>query len=275
MYKRIKISKVANFINGYAFKPSDWEVSGLKIIRIQNLSNSSKPYNYTTKNVPSKYIIKKGDILVSWSATIDVFEWADKDAYLNQHIFKVEYDKDLVNKAYLRLALKRTINELSKYAHGSTMKHVVKNDFESHIIPLPSSDDQIRIATILSRSEALIAKRKESIRLLDELLKSTFLEMFGDPINMLSKINDKLEKHISFLTSGSRGWAKYYSETGSVFLRIQNVGKGNLILDDLAFVTPPMSAETVRTKVQTGDLLVSITADLGRTGVVPQKLNGA
>jgi type I restriction enzyme S subunit len=77
---------------------------------------------------------------------------------------------------------------------------------------------------------------------------------------------------LTFLTSGSRGWAQYYSESGSLFLRIQNVGRNKMLLDDVAFVSPPATAEGRRTLVQPGDVLLSITADLGRTGVVPEGL---
>nr|WP_315174509.1 restriction endonuclease subunit S [uncultured Flavobacterium sp.] len=182
--KHERLGNIATFINGAAFKPEDWNNEGLKIIRIQNLTNPNKPYNKTLRKVDDKYIVKKGDVLVSWSATIDVFIWEeDDDALLNQHIFKVVFDFSKVEKRYFIFALKQTIDELTKFAHGSTMKHVIKRDFDNHKILLPSLQDQIRIANILSKAENLINQRKESIALLDELLKSTFLEMFGDPLS--------------------------------------------------------------------------------------------
>ena len=176
-----KIGNIAQFINGYPFKPTDWEDSGKKIIRIQNLTDSTKPYNRTNIEVPEKYLVKKGDILVSWSATIDIFEWNDEDSFLNQHIFKVVFDDKKIIKEYFKQAIKKTVAELAKCAHGATMKHVVKGDFDNHKIPLPPLAEQIQIATVLSKAENLIAKRKQSIELLDEFVKSTFLEMFGDP----------------------------------------------------------------------------------------------
>ena len=80
---------------------------------------------------------------------------------------------------------------------------------------------------------------------------------------------------LSFLTSGSRGWAEYYRESGDLFLRIQNVGRNRMLLDDVAFVAAPDTAEARRTLVQSGDVLLSITADLGRTGVVPDGIGRA
>lgn len=177
-----EIGKVASFINGFPFKPEDWATSGLPIIRIQNLTDPSKPFNLTTREVDDRYLVNKGDVLVSWSATIDVFEWAGDAALLNQHIFKVDFDADKIDKQYFKVALKKTIADLSKFAHGSTMKHVVKKDFENHQIPFPPLDDQIRIAHLLGKVEGLIAQRKHQLQQLDELLKSVFLDMFGDPV---------------------------------------------------------------------------------------------
>lgn len=86
-----KLGDIATFINGKAFKPSDWSNEGLPIIRIQNLTNSINDIHYYNGNIEDKYRITTGDILISWSATIDVFEWLNGDAVLNQHIFKVVF----------------------------------------------------------------------------------------------------------------------------------------------------------------------------------------
>jgi type I restriction enzyme S subunit len=85
----------------------------------------------------------------------------------------------------------------------------------------------------------------------------------------------RLGDHLSFITSGSRGWSEYYASDGALFLRIQNVGYNELRLEDIAFVQPPDGAEARRTRVQPGDVLLSITADLGRTAVVPEGLGTA
>ena len=69
----VKLGDVASYINGYSFKPSDWHGNGLPIIRIQNLTNPNAEYNYTNLKLDEKYLINKGDILISWSATLDVF----------------------------------------------------------------------------------------------------------------------------------------------------------------------------------------------------------
>ena len=75
-----------------------------------------------------------------------------------------------------------------------------------------------------------------------------------------------------FLTSGSRGWSRYFTDSGEYFITIKNVKNCRITLQDVQYVTPPDTAEAKRTKVQENDLLISITADLGRTGVVTKRI---
>lgn len=213
-----RIGNIAQFINGAPFKPEDWCENGMKIIRIQNLTDPNKPYNKTNRIVDKKYIVTKGDVLVSWSATIDVFTWEDEDALLNQHIFKVIFDKSKVDKSYFIIALRETINELTKFAHGATMKHVVKGDFDNHKIPLPPIPVQLHIANILSKAENLITQRKQSIALLDEFLKSTFLEMFGDPVKNEKEWKNILLGEVLTVKHGFAFKSEFFSTFGEYIL---------------------------------------------------------
>ena len=98
--------------------------------------------------------------------------------------------------------------------------------------------------------------------------------MFGDPVSNSKRWRERyLAEFETFLTSGSRGWAKYYSHSGKAFIRIQNLQKGELSTKDLQYVDVPDSAESRRTTVRSGDVLISITADLGRIAVVPDSLD--
>lgn len=100
--------------------------------------------------------------------------------------------------------------------------------------------------------------------------------MFGDPVKNEKGWEMKtLGEIVDFLTSGSRGWAKYYSSEGDIFLRIQNVGYNKLRLDDICYITTPNTAEAKRTRVIPGDIVLSITADLGRTAVIPENFPNA
>ena len=101
-----------------------------------------------------------------------------------------------------------------------------------------------------------------------------FVEMFGDlKVNPNNYPIHRLEEFIEFLTSGSRGWAKYCVDDGSEwFITIKNVKNCHIITDNIQLVNAPDNAEAKRTRVQEGDLLISITADLGRTGVISKEI---
>ena len=155
-----RVGTVAEYINGLAFKPEDWETSGIPIIRIQNLTDYSKPLNYTTKTFDNKFKVENGDLLFSWSATLDSFIWKGKTAWLNQHIFKVNPRVGIL-KEYLYYALKAIVSNLSDITHGLTMKHLTRGVFENYSFPLPPLAEQKRI----------VAKIEEVFKEIDKLKK--------------------------------------------------------------------------------------------------------
>ncbi len=165
---------------------------------------------------------------------------------------------------------------ISSFGKGATVKGVTLDVIRNLEVPVYPLKEQRRIASILDKADQIRRKRKESIQLMDQFLQSVFIEMFGDPIRNSKKwMVCSLGELLEFITSGSRGWAKYYSESGSKFLRIQNVGYNELKLNDLAYVNVPNTVEGARTKIKSGDILLSITADLGRTAVATDIVEGA
>jgi type I restriction enzyme S subunit len=159
---------------------------------------------------------------------------------------------------------------------GAAQPHVYAKDIAQMVMPLPPLSEQKRIAAILDKAAEIKVKCEQALVKLDELALSTFVEMFGNGLLIFENWKiEKLGNQLEFITSGSRGWADYYADSGDVFLRIQNIGKNRLMLNDVAFVNAPDTAEARRTKVKEGDVLLSITADLGRTGVVTKNLEGA
>jgi len=108
----VNLGDVATFINGYPFKPTEWATEGLEIIRIQNLTKGSSETNYFKGAVPEKYKIVKGDILISWSATLDIFVWNGNDAWLNQHIIKVVFDKIEIDRQFFIYLIKHILDDI-------------------------------------------------------------------------------------------------------------------------------------------------------------------
>ena len=181
-WEMVRLGDVATYVNGFAFKPADWSNKGIPIIRIQNLTGTSDVVNYYDKKYSTKYEINNGDVLISWSASLGVYEWKKGKALLNQHIFKVVFDKLVLDKRFFVFVIAEKLREMSSLVHGSTMKHITKKYFDRIEIQLPPLESQKKIATALDSDNALIEKRKEQIEKLDLLIKSQFIEMFGDPV---------------------------------------------------------------------------------------------
>ena len=181
-WEMVRLGDAATFVNGYPFKPSEWTNQGLPIIRIQNLTESSIVVNHYDKTYNPRYEVNDGDILISWSASLGVYEWNKGKALLNQHIFKVVFDKINFNKRFFKYVVEQKIEEMMRFTHGSTMKHITKKYFDEIQISCPPLATQQKIADILDRANALIEKRKVQIEKLDLLVKSQFVEMFGDPV---------------------------------------------------------------------------------------------
>ena len=189
--KKIPLKEVATFLNGYAFKPSDWSKEGVPIIRIQNLTGTNKEFNYYNGNYNEKYIIEDGDILISWSASLGIFLWENIRGILNQHIFKVIFDKDIeIDKIYFLHCMKYLIKKTEKNIHGSTMKHITRPEFEKINFPIYEIDIQRKISKKLIFVTKTIENNKKLLDELVELSKSLFTKYSNRKVSKSFYIKD-------------------------------------------------------------------------------------
>ena len=222
--KKIPLKEIATFLNGYAFKPNDWSKEGLPIIRIQNLTGTNKEFNYYNGKYNEKYIIENGDILISWSASLGIFLWENMRGILNQHIFKVIFDKNIeIDKTYFLHCMKYLIKKIEKNIHGSTMKHITRPEFEKINFPIYDIDIQRKIAKKLVFISEIIDNNKRILVKLMDLSKSLFTKIFGD-----IKTNDKNWKiesldNIYWIRSSKRVFEKDYKKDGIPFFRSKEV----------------------------------------------------
>ncbi|MCE9588143.1 MAG: restriction endonuclease subunit S [Verrucomicrobia bacterium] len=289
----VALGEVADFIRGINFKPDD----------VVSLDTPGSVACMRTKNVQTEIhlsdvwavgevfvrreeqMLQCGDILVS---SANSWNLVGKCCWIPQLPYRASFGgfisvlrgkKGKVFNRYLYHWFASGKIQALLRSFGQKTTNISNLNFDrclKLLIPLPPLEEQKRIAEVLDKAEEVRAKRRAALAQLDTLTQSIFLEMFGDPSSILEKWpTKKLGELLEFLTSGSRGWAEYYSESGDLFLRIQNVRRDHLLLDDIAFVKAPDTAEAKRTRVQTGDVLLSITADLGRTAVVPEGLGTA
>ena len=182
MIEQKRLGDIATYINGFAFKPADRSTVGLPIIRIQNLTGNAYDLGFYDGSYPKQIEINDGDVLISWSASLGVYVWNRGKALLNQHIFKVAFDKCDVNREFFVYAVRHKLKEMESKTHGATMKHIVKKDFDNTLIPFPALNEQRKIAGLLNTAATIISARQSQLQKLDELVKFRFVELFGDPV---------------------------------------------------------------------------------------------
>lgn len=279
----LTLGDVATYINGRAFKPDEWEEEGLPIIRIQNLTNSSAVCNRTTKQFEDKYLVKDGDLLFAWSASLGAHIWHGEDGWLNQHIFKV-VPNDNVDKMYLYYYLLQVVDQLYAKTHGSGMVHITLKPFKATQIPIPSLNTQ---KLIVERIESIFAKldeaKEKAQAVVDgfELCKSAILhKAFTGELTAQWRqehvadgewLKTTLSKIVSGFKYGSSEKSDY-SNTGMPVLRIPNIGEGIIDFSDLKFLTHDDVDE--ESQIHENDLLIirsNGSRDLvGKCAIVPK-----
>ncbi|WP_079115382.1 restriction endonuclease subunit S, partial [Streptococcus pneumoniae] len=236
-----------------------------------NLTKTSTEINYYSGTIDKKYIVEAGDILISWSGTLGVFQWCGRSAVLNQHIFKVVFDKIDIDKSYFKYVVEKGLQDAVKHTHGSTMKHLTKKYFDNIIVPYTNLGEQQRIASELDLLSKLILRRQEQLEELNLLVKSRFNEMFGDVIlnekewkvskwnEILTIRNGKNQKQVEdadgkfpiYGSGGIMGYAKdWIVKKNSVIIgRKGNINKPILVRENFWNVDTAFGLEPVLEKI--------------------------
>ncbi|MFW6047537.1 MAG: restriction endonuclease subunit S, partial [Candidatus Woesearchaeota archaeon] len=266
--QNLTFKDVADFVNGKAFKPSEWSNKGTPIIRIQNLNDSSKPYNYYDGDIENRYIIEKGDLLISWSASIGVYIWNREKAVLNQHIFKVNVNNEIIDKYYFFYLVKTKLNEMVTRVHGSTMKHITKSTFDKIKISIPSLETQKHIVSILEKAEKLKEKRKITNEDTNKIIQSVFYEMFGDPVKNEKGFPIEILNDICDVRDGTHDSPKYKSE-GIPLVTSKNVKDGFIDFSSAKLISKEdYESINKRSAVHDGDIIMPMIGTIGNPLII-------
>lgn len=275
-YELKTLGSVATYINGRAFKPSEWESTGLPIVRIQNLTDKNAKCHYSSAAYEEKYKIHNGDLLFAWSASLGAHIWNQNDAWLNQHIFKV-IPNDNIDKLYLYYFLQKVIAELYLKTHGSGMVHITKGPFMNTPIPVPSYTEQFRIVARIEELFSELDKAVDTLKTTKEQLEvyrqAVLKEIFDSVSTTSVHIKDVcLDIKVGIVIKPTQ---YYVSENGVPAFRNANVRRGYINDTDWVMISKEGHQQNCRSEVHTNDVLISRSgANLGMASVVPARYNG-
>jgi type I restriction enzyme S subunit len=169
---------VVKFINGRAYKKTEWEEEGTPVIRLQNLTGTGEKYYYSKLDLPDKNYCDSGDLLYMWSATFGAIIWEGSRAIFHYHIWKIECDESKILKKFMFYNLEEITRRMMKQASGSTMPHITKEGMGKLKIALPTISKQVEFVSKLDKIMENINNTKSNISLFKKLSNNMIEQVF-------------------------------------------------------------------------------------------------
>jgi len=213
------IGQMFDLVNGCAFKPEDWKKSGTPIIRIQNLNDRYASFNYSQAPVAERNRVEAGDLLFAWSGTIGTSfgarVWPGPTGVLNQHIFKVHMDQQLITLPFSLLVFGQIEEDIAKQAHGfkASFVHVKKSDLIKVSLPLPPLPEQRAIAEALSDVDGLLGGLDRLIAKKRDLKQAAMQQLLTGQTRLPGFHGEWEVKRLGDIASISKGTQLHSSET--------------------------------------------------------------
>lgn len=237
-------------------------------------SSLSKITELGLKNSSAK-MIPVGTLLVAMYGSIGKLGITGIECCTNQAI---AFAKELhgVTTKYMFYYMSMIKPKLISMGKGGTQKNISQSVLKSLDVVVPPIPEQecivSKIEELFSKLDASVAELQTAKEKLKVYRQAVLKEAFAE-----CKVKKPIREMSSIVTSGSRGWAKYYSSDGAKFIRIGNLTRDSIKIDcsEMQYVALPENAEGTRTKLHTNDVLVSITADLGSIGLVSETIGDA
>lgn len=281
------------FIDGDWVESKDQDVNGdVRLIQLADIGDGyfiDKSKRFLTsqkaKELKCTYL-KPGDLLIARMpeplGRACLFPELEMPCITVVDVCILRPDSNIANVNWLKFSVNSPDfrNKIKQYIKGTTRQRISRGNLEKIQFNLPSLPDQLHIAKILSKAENLLAQRKESIRLLDEFLKSTFLEMFGDPVrNEKGWLKHPCNKILE--VRGRVGWKGYKKtdlrQSGPYVLGATHLtDSGELNLSNLVHISMDKYIESPEIVVRKGDLLIVQRGNtVGKVGLVKEEIGEA
>ncbi|NTU49727.1 MAG: restriction endonuclease subunit S [Desulfobulbaceae bacterium] len=280
--KTVELQQVATIIAGQSPESSTYNsiADGVPFFQGKTDFQEKFPKVRIWCNSIKRKEAEPGDILMSVRAPVGSVNICNQKCIIGRGLSAIRPHANL-NNYFLYYYLKFNEKYVASLGTGSTFKAITQETLKRVEIPFPPLDDQIRIATLLSKVENLISRRREQLKQLDELLKSVFLEMFC-PVNQLFdtwpivEIKELAAKHKGAMRTGPFGSNLLHSEfssTGDVaVMGIDNAVHNRFTWGDQRFITKEKYKELGNYTIFPGDVIITIMGTIGCSAVIPDDI---
>lgn len=276
MYPIKKLQDCATIIAGQSPESKYYNTTGEGIPFFQGKADFGELYPKVRVycSSPTK-IAQYNDILLSVRAPVGPTNLSPGTVCIGRGLAAIRPD-DSLDLKYLLYYFRYFETQLSAKGTGTTFKAINQKLIKNLEITIPPLNEQSRIVARIEELFSELDKAVGTLKTTKEQLAVYRQAVLKDAFSDFEK-KDSIRNLTMVVTSGSRGWAKYYSNSGALFVRIGNLTHSGIDIDfrDIQHITPPDNAEGVRTRLQPNDVLVSITADLGSIGFVSEKVEEA
>ena len=251
--------------------------SGLsrRVLQIDDLRNDDF-IKYTDDK--TGVVAKADDILIAWDGANAGTVGFGKVGFIGSTIAVLRKKKpEKYNTIFLGKFLQSQFSYLRKKTTGATIPHIDRKSLELLKVPIIELTSQFHIAYFLTITEDLIKQRKESICLLDEFLKSTFLEMFGDAVKNEKKWNKSELKNYAKVRIGPFGSLLHredYVQNGIPLVNPSHIGEGKIFIDHELTISKNKMKELSAYVMHEGDVVLGRRGEIGRCAVVTKKEEG-
>ncbi len=248
----------------------------MPIIRIRDIK-PGVTNTYTTEACDSRYLVNDGDMLIGMDGEFNLTKWQSGMALLNQRVCRIRSNSTQLLDDYLRYFLPVALKYIEARTACVTVKHLSSKVLNAVEIPLKPLEEQRAIVLRLDNIQRQIDIARSQLSQLDQLVKSRFVEMFGDPVD------DKIWPYVTLaelctkLGSGAtpRGGKSTYKTEGIPLIRSMNVHNGRFVWRDLAYIDDAQAAKLNGVTLVKGDVLLNITgASVARSCILPDELAG-
>ena len=276
-WKKVKLEKISILLrNGANIKQNDSK-DGFPITRIETIANGNiNPFRMGYAGIVDcqkykNYFLQDGDILISHINSekhlgkCAIFKNRDDKFIHGMNLLMLRLDKEVADPTFINYFLKSCyfINQLPKITKKSVNQaSIAIKDLKEIEVPLPPIEIQIKIAEALDKAQEFIDNRKLQLEKYDELIQSTFIDMFGDPVTNPKKWEIKRLKEISTkILSGNtpKGGSNIYTKTGIPFFRSQNIWRNRIKYDDIVYIDETIHNSMLKSSLKNRDILITKT----------------